>query len=372
MKFTISRDDLLHPLQRVASVTERRPKAASIFSNLLLSVEGQSLSLTTTDHETQLVCKVALPPEEVVADGSTTIPAHVLLDMCRALPEGAALKFSQEPDERVLLKSSNSKVHLATLPATDFVKIGEDEEGLLQISLPQSQLLDLINKVSFSMAVQDIRHYLNGLLLEVSDEHIRTVATNGHRLAMHTVTPGAGKETRQIIIPGKGVKELQGLLDESDGQITLSLGQNFLQVVSDNFAFTTQLVDGKFPDYQKVIPTKTDQVLLADKKMLMEGLRRSAVITAGDALRVVRLSLKADKLRVHSASSVFGEAEEILDAKFSGDDLEIGFNVVYLINVLEVLEGEQVSLGFSEANQSALLKGDESSAAQYVVMPVRL
>ncbi len=368
MKFAVSRESLLRPLQLVAGVVERR-QTMPVLSNLLLSVSGSKLLLTGTDLEVQLSATITLdaPADE---DGEVTLPARKLLEIWRALPDGADVRLALEED-RAVLRSGSSRFQLATLPAADFPAV-EEGPGALRLRVAQAELGQLINRTAFSMAQQDVRYFLNGMLLEVTPEHVRSVATDGHRLAMCTMTPGVETEPCQVIVPRKGVNELSRLLGEGDGEAQLTLGSNHLTLEVAGFSFVTKLVDGRFPDYEKVIPWGGQHEIIGDRRALREAFSRTAILS-NEKFRGVRLSLSSGLLKVQANNPEQEEAEEEIEVQFQGADLEMGFNVSYLQDVLNALETDEVRITVSDANSSALIESaPESSGAVYVVMPMRL
>lgn len=367
MKFSVSRDLLLRPLQLVTGVVERR-QTLPVLSNLLLTVDGSDLSLTGTDLEVQLLARVVLP-EPAAESGEITLPARKLMDIWRALPDGAKVDVALD-DQRVVLRSGSSKFQLATLPAAEFPGIDEGV-GELQLEMAQSRLRHLIDSTAFSMAQQDVRYFLNGMLFEVTPEHLRSVATDGHRLAMCTVTPGAGENRHQVIVPRKGVNELARLLADGEDNVRLDVGSNHLKAEVGGYSFITKLVDGRFPDYEKVIPRGGMRESIGDRQQLREAFARAAILS-NEKYRGVRITLAEGLMTVQANNPEQEEAEESIPVEFSGDSLEMGFNVSYLQDVLAVLGSEQVRFTVSDANSSALIEEPGGGDALYVVMPMRL
>jgi DNA polymerase-3 subunit beta len=374
MKFKIGRETLLRPLQLVSSVVERR-QTLPVLGNLLVQVSEDSLTLTGTDLEVELVGRVPLDAVEV--PGEVTIPARKWLDICRALPEGAELTITGE-DQRVRVQSGRSRFQLATLPASDFPSV-EDSDEDLSFTLRRIDLKHLIDRTGFSMAQQDVRYFLNGMLFEVSSEHVRTVATDGHRLAMCTL-PFAGLEgsaapatdaVRQVIVPRKGVIDLSRLLADDDAPITVRIGGSHLRAQVDDFVFTTKLVDGKFPDYQKVIPQGHEREFVGDRDSLRQAFSRAAILS-NEKYRGVRLVLEDGNLLVQANNPDQEEAEETVAVEYGGPPLEIGFNVSYLNDVLNVLDSDSMHMSLRDPNSSAILREGPDADALYVIMPMRL
>jgi len=366
MKFVISREALLRPLQLVAGVVEKR-QTLPVLSNVLLEIEGQQLSLTGTDLEVELVGRVTL--DEVGQEGAITVPAKKLMDICRSLPDGAQIEIEQE-EARVNVRSGRSRFTLSTLPATEFpnVEAIADEQSF---ALPQADLRRIIDRTSFAMAQQDVRYYLNGMLIEVTAESLRAVSTDGHRLATCVAQVAGLPETKQIILPRKGVLEMAKLLTDPEASVSLSLSTNHLRAQTEEFTFTSKLVDGKFPDYSRVIPKNGSNVMLADRTELRQVFNRTAILS-NEKYRGVRLVLNTDNLQVFANNPEQEEAEESTAVDYQGDALEIGFNVSYLQDVLGVVSTDQVKFTLSDANSSALIEEPEDSDAMYVVMPMRL
>ena len=366
MKTTIKREDLLGPLQQVIGAVERR-QTLPILGNVLLKSTGGDITVTATDLEIEMVSNVAAEGSE---DFQTTIPARKLLDICKALPDGSSINFNIE-ENRVSLNSARSRFTLASLPARDFPGLDEIEEQL-SFSIPQSQFKALFDKTSFAMAQQDVRYYLNGILLELSAGKIKLVATDGHRLALSEVELDTGvEEDRQLIIPRKAVLELARLLDASDSPAKCVLSQNHLRVEAGALVFTTKLIDGKFPDYQRVIPVDGNKTMEVDRETLKQSMSRIAILS-NEKYRGIRLTLSNGNLSIQANNPDQEEAEEELQVEYDEADMEIGFNVTYLIDVLNVLNSEKVQIRLKDSNSSAIMSDSKDSSSLYVVMPMRL
>ena len=366
MKFVISREAFLRPLQLVAGVVEKR-QTLPVLSNVLLETEGQQLSLTGTDLEVELVGRVTL--DEAAESGAITVPAKKLMDICRSLPDGAQIEIEQD-DARVNVRSGRSRFTLSALPATEFPNV-EAISGEQTFALPQAELRHLIDRTSFAMAQQDVRYYLNGMLVEVTASTLRAVATDGHRLATCCINVTGLQEAQQIILPRKGVLEMAKLLTDPEASVSLSLSTNHLRAQTEEFTFTSKLVDGKFPDYGRVIPKNGTNVMLADRTELRQVFNRTAILS-NEKYRGVRLVLSTDHLQVFANNPEQEEAEESLAVTYAGDSLEMGFNVSYLQDVMSVLDTDQIKLTLSDANSSALIEEPEDGDSMYVVMPMRL
>jgi len=367
MKFTISRDALLKPLNLVAGVVERR-QTLPILANVLMVLDGDRLALTGTDLEVELVGRVQLAAAG--ESGEVTVPARKLVDICKSLPEGSDIQFTAQ-DSKVTVKSGRSRFTLATLPAREFPNV-EDSMGTHQFTVKQGQLKRLIDRTAFAMAQQDVRYYLNGMLWEIKDKLLRVVATDGHRLAMCTL-PGKidASDDTQVILPRKGVLELARLLLQDDADIAIVIGSNHIRATTDDFTFTSKLVDGKFPDYQRVLPRSPDKIVLGSRLELRQAFTRAAILS-NEKYRGVRLKVTKNSLDIVANNPEQEEAEEAVAVDYQGDALEVGFNVSYLLDVLGVLSGEQVKLSLSDPNSSALLEESDVGDSLYVVMPMRL
>lgn len=368
MKFEISREALIKPLQLVTGVVERR-QTLPVLSNVQLVVENGVLSMTGTDLEVELIGR--LPVDSASAEGEITVPARKFADICKNLPENASISCDLA-DSKLTIRSGRSRFSLSTLPASDFPSI-EESEGTLSFTMAQSALKDMLDSTSFAMAQQDVRYYLNGMLFEVSPSYLRVVATDGHRLSMNThatVVEGfTGKQ--QVIVPRKGILELTRLLGDGDGKVTVTIGSSHIRASTETFTFTSKLVDGKFPDYDRVLPKGGDKVITADRQALRQSLSRTAILS-NEKFRGIRLLLSNDEIRILANNPEQEEAEETLAVNYQGDSLEIGFNVSYLLDVLGVLSTETVQIIVSDPNSSALVQASEDSDAIYVVMPMRL
>ncbi len=367
MKFSISREALLKPLQLVAGVVERR-QTLPVLSNVLLVADGQQLSLTGTDLEVEMVARVGL--DQPAEDGVITVPAKKLMDICKSLPDHVEIEFALS-GQKATLKAGRSRFTLSTLPANEFPNV-EDSPENLQLSLQQSQLKRLIDRTSFAMAQQDVRYYLNGMLLEVTGGGVRTVATDGHRLATtHCAVDTDLPSKLQVIVPRKGILELARLLEDSDAEAKVVVGSNHIRVSVGGYLFTSKLVDGKFPDYERVIPRGGDKVVLGDRQELRQVFNRIAILS-NEKYRGVRLALTDGFLQVSANNPEQEEAEETLAVDYHGDSLEIGFNVNYLLDALSILGDEMVRISLSDPNSSALIEELENSDSLYVIMPMRM
>lgn len=366
MKFKIQRESFLNPLQQVIGVVERRQTLA-VLANILLVADETGISLTATDLEVELHAQVAT---KVARKGEITLPARKLFDICRTLPDQAMIDVEVDQD-RTTLRSGKSRFVLATLPASEFPVI-DDVAGLWNITVPQAQLKQLIEKTHFAMAQQDVRYYLNGLLLEVSGKELRAVATDGHRLALAEIAVETSTtQVQQVIMPRKGIQELLRVLEDGDTPAQIVIGANHLRISLPETRFTSKLIDGKFPDYQKVIPKNNSKTILANRENLKQALTRTSILS-NEKYRGVRLSLASNILKIQSHNPEQEEAEEELEVTYQGDTLEIGFNVNYLLDAVNVLRGDDVQALMHDANSSCLLQAPNDPTCRYIVMPMRL
>jgi len=365
MKLRVARDILLKPLQAVIGVVERR-QTMPVLSNVLLVARGGELSITATDLEVELVATAEVT---VDAGGEITVSGRKLLDICRALPDGSDIDISVS-GEKLVVRSGRSKFSLATLPAAEFPSV-EDIKAGQTIEVSQEILGRLIEKTHFSMAQQDVRYYLNGMLLETSGKHLRAVATDGHRLALcEAKIDGANLEQQQVIVPRKGVLELQRLMD-GKGNLNIELGPNHVRIQLVGIRFTSKLIDGRFPEYERVIPKESSNELTADKSLLRGALQRTAILS-NEKYRGIRLIIRDSGVVIQAHNPEQEEAEEELEVSYSGEDIEIGFNVNYLLDALNAVEGEQVTLSVLDSNSSCLIRQPGRNDGKFVVMPMRL
>ncbi len=367
MKLSISRDQLLKPLQQVSGVVEKR-QTLPVLANVLMVVDAGKLALTGTDLEVELIARAELAGE--FGDGEITVPARKLLDICKSLPASAEIEIRQD-GQKLALKSGKSRFSLSTLPANEFPNL-EEGVGAFSFGIGQKALKKLIDKTAFAMAQQDVRYYLNGMLFEVTAGRLRTVATDGHRLAMCDAEARTETGDRmQVIVPRKGVQELARLLSDDDGEVTITLGSNHIRATVGNVTFTSKLIDGKFPDYERVLPKGGDKIVLANREELRQSLSRAAILS-NEKFRGIRLQLTPDLLRIQANNPDQEEAEEDVTVEYNGNSLEIGFNVQYLMDVLAVLDNATAKLTLGDSNSSALLQDAEGGSSVYVVMPMRL
>ncbi len=365
MKFTASREALLTPLQAVIGVVERR-QTMPILSNVLLIAKDGQLAVTATDLEVELVAEMEI---EAQSDGEITVSGRKFLDICRALPEGSKISVSLS-GEKLTVRSGRSKFNLVTLPAAEFPVV-EDIKAGQTIAVSQAALGRLIEKTHFSMAQQDVRYYLNGMLLETGGKHLRAVATDGHRLALcQADLEGGERDSQQVIVPRKGVLELQRLLS-GEGDLNIELGSNHIRIQLEGIRFTSKLIDGRFPEYERVIPKESSNELKADRAEFKSALQRTAILS-NEKYRGIRLVIRDSGVVLQAHNPEQEEAEEELNVEYAGEDIEIGFNVNYLLDALGAVEGDAVTLSVQDSNSSCLIRQPGNDDCTFVVMPMRL
>lgn len=367
MKFSLSRELLLKPLLLVSGAVERK-STLPILSNILLDVSGHSLTLTATDLELEMVSHTEIDNQG--DDGKITIPARKLLDICKSLPNDSILTF-ELIGEAIKISTGRSKYSLITLAASDFPNI-EEWKGDVEFNLKKAELLRLIESTHFSMANQDVRYYLNGMSIETEGNEIRSVATDGHRLAICKIAnEQLNLPVRQVIVPRKGILEIIRLLDPIEEEVQVFLGSNHIRIIDTEFSFTSKLVDGRFPDYRRVLPRNGDKVLETDKDELRQVLSRASILS-NEKFKGVRLNFTSSDLKITANNPEQEQAEEVIGVNFPYEDLEIGFNVSYVLDVLNAIKDNNVKFTLADANSSVVIEGSETGEALYVVMPMRL
>lgn len=371
MKLNLQRETLLKPLQRVIGVVDRK-QTLPILSNVLLKMHNNTLSITGTDLEVELIGQTLL--NDCSEEYKLTLPGRKLMDICRALPDNAPIELRHEK-EKIVLRSGRSRFALSTLPAEDFPNI-ESHESHLTFTLLQHQLRQLLQRTYFAMAQQDVRYYLNGLLLEIHPHQLRAVATDGHRLATNSIPVQAETNHQtQIIVPRKGVVELLRLLTDNEEHeyfVTITVSHNHIRIVSDDFTFTSKLIEGRFPDYERVIPKGGSKVISIDRDELKQALNRTAIL-CNEKFKGVRFELRPGILRILANNPEQEAAEEEIVIEYAGDDLDIAFNVNYLLDIVNTIDSGLVHLIFSDSNSSVLFKEEKHpDDSAYVVMPMRL
>jgi DNA polymerase-3 subunit beta len=361
------RDDLLAPLAAVSGIIERR-HTLPILSNVLIESREGQLSFLATDMEIQISARTGLAAAR--GEGGITVGARKLLDILRALPEAAEISLALQ-DKRMQVKAGRSRFSLQTLPAEDFPRLAAAAGEITRFALSQKSLRRLLGLVQYSMAQQDIRYYLNGLLMVVEERQLKLVATDGHRLAYASMPLAADVPRQEVIVPRKTVLELGKLLGETDDEVRVEVSSTQAAFLFGTIELVSKLVDGKFPDYTRVIPKEHRNRLQIDREELRQALQRAAILS-NEKFRGVRWVLTANNLKIVSSNAEQEEANEELEVQYSGDGLDIGFNVTYLLDVLNNVSGATVEACFGDAASSTLISAPGEKDFKYVVMPMRI
>jgi DNA polymerase III subunit beta len=365
MKTTQAR--ILSILQSVAGIVERR-HTLPILANVLIRKTGGALQVTTSDLEIQIRTTAEL--EGDAGNFTTTVGARKLIDILRTMPADQAVVL-ESSQNKLILKGGKSRFTMQTMPAEDFPVVQESPGFGPSFSVPQKTLKDLLNQVAFAMAVHDIRYYLNGILFVAEGKQLSLVATDGHRLAYASAMLDVEVPRQEVILPRKTVIEMQRLLSDADGAIEMQFANNQAKFAFEGMEFVTKLVEGKFPDYNRVIPKNHKNRITLGRVPLLATLQRTAILTS-DKFKGVRLNIEPGTLRVASNNAEQEEAVDELDIDYSGDSIEIGFNVTYLIDALSNMNQEMVKLELSDGNSSALFTIPDNATFKYVVMPMRI
>ena len=367
MKFSVNKDNLVNPVQMVSGAVEKR-QTLPVLANLLLKVDSGKLTITATDLEVEMSVNVNLEGEYI--EGDTTVPARKFLDICKSLSGDNPIQIVLD-ENKLRLSSGRSRFSLSTISAQEFPNI---EEAVFdnELTINSQQLKVLFEKTQFAMAHQDVRYYLNGMLLELNSNNLLSVATDGHRLALSKVEIQEHfDELIQAIIPRKGVLEASKVLSSSDEDCLLQLNSNHIRITLGHFIFTSKLIDGRFPDYDKVLPKNAQRLMVAEKDKLKDAFSRASIL-CNEKFRGVRLNLESNKLIIHANNPEQEEAEVELDVDYNDETLEIGFNVGYLMDSLNAIKSEKVRFNLGDSNSSVLIENADSSDSLYVVMPMRL
>ena len=364
----ISRDALLKPLQVVTGIVEKR-HTLPILSNVLLEKKDGRLDLIATDLEIQVStsCEASGSAKD---DQSLTVSARKLQDILRSLPDDAEVVLDAQAN-RVQLRAGKSRFNLQTLPAADFPMLGDAGAPLAQVQLTQKALRELLSLAQFAMAQQDIRYYLNGMLVVLEGEEIKVVATDGHRLSYASGKVEQAQEKREVILPRKAVLELSRLLADSDEPVNIQIYAGQVRFRFGTVDMITKLIDGKFPDYTRVIPTNYQKHITLSRAQLLQSLQRAAILS-NEKFRGVRWMLTTNALRISCTNNEQEEAQEELEVDYAGDALDVGFNITYLLDVLNHVHNEQIDCAFGDANSSMLVTLPDNPDYRYVVMPMRI
>jgi DNA polymerase III subunit beta len=370
MKLSVSKDALLGPLQQVVGVVEKRQTMA-ILSNVLLRTVDDRLLITGTDLEVQMIASASA---EILEPGEVTVPARKLLDICRSLPDGATLTMSCLQD-KISLQAGKSRFTLATLPAENYPAFDAASGFDFSIDIPAAMLRRALDKTLFSMAQQDVRYYLNGLMLELSEGVLRAVASDGHRLSLCEQTCSDSEDAnafRQIIVPRKGVLELQRLLsnEDDDARLSFELSSNNLRVSLGHVVFFAKLIDGRFPDYRRVLPKEIKWLLKIDRQEIKAALTRVSILS-NDKFRGIHLTLAQDLLSLAAQNPEHEEAEEEIAVEYAGKPFSVGFNVSYLLDAINNVDSTEVLFLFPEDAHSCLIQDAVTHDFKFIVMPIR-
>ena len=364
----LTRDELLKPLQAVTGIVERR-HTLPILSNVLIAKKQEKITLTATDLEIQISTSFSIGKDEA-EQTSLTVSARKLQDILRALPETSDTVLDAQ-NNRLQVRSGKSRFNLQTLPAADFPTFADPGTPEVRVAIAQRELKRLLLLVQYSMAQQDIRYYLNGVLLVLEDEQLKMVATDGHRLSYAAGPKYQGAEKREVIVPRKAVLELSKQLLDTDDQVEIQIYANQVRFCFSDVELITKVIDGKFPDYTKVIPTNYKKHIILERMTLLLSLQRAAVLS-NEKFRGVRWMLTGNSLRISCTNSEQEEAQEEIEVEYSGEPLDIGFNINYLLDVLNNVQAEKVDCAFGDANSSMLITMPDNSEFRYVVMPMRI
>lgn len=366
MHIRIDRDRLLTALQAVGGAVERR-QTLPVLGHFLFIVEEEILTVVGSDLELELSARL---PVAVTEAGSGTVPARKLIDICRNLPAGSEVVLRRD-QARLILQCGRSRYVLAGLEPTDYPRLaGEAVEW--RVELPQQAIGALLGQTQFAMALQDVRYYLNGLLLHFHHGSLRAIATDGHRLAYSEWAIGTeAPTTLQLIVPRKAVMEWSRLLNEEDATVLLEGSTQMLAVHLPGQTLRTKLIDGRFPDYQNVIPASSGQRLELEREELREAVQRAAVL-ANEKHRGVRLKIERDRLTLEATNTAQEAAEEVIEANYDGEPMEICFNASYVLDVLGVMRAERVRFHLRDSRSSSLVQAIDDSPARYVMMPIQL
>jgi DNA polymerase III subunit beta len=366
MQIKINREVLLKPLINVTGIVERR-HTLPILSNLLLEAKNNNIKLTATDLEMQISLNIA---SELQEELSTTISAKKFLDICRSLPEGIDIDMISK-DSRMTVKAGKSRFNLQTLPAADYPVMSKVSGETIKIQISQLEFKRLLKQVEFAMAQQDIRYYLNGLLLEVNENKLNLVGTDGHRLSFTSATLNQRYEKSEVILPRKTVIELIKLLDDSEEEVTIYIASGQVNFAFGEISLISKVIDGKFPDYNRVIPTAHGNTFTANRVEILTAMQRASILS-NEKYRGIRMVLSPNNLKLISTNTEQEEAEEELEISYNQESLDIGFNVTYLIDVLNNTSQENINFSFADANSSCLITVPEDNDYKYVVMPMRI
>ncbi|MDH5631401.1 MAG: DNA polymerase III subunit beta [Gammaproteobacteria bacterium] len=367
MQISIQRDELLKPLTYAAGVVERR-QTLPVLSNVLLQVKDGSLVITATDLEIEVVATTSV---KSATDGEITVPARKLLDICKSLPDDSIIEIKSEA-EKISVKSGKSRFSLVTLPATEFPNI-ETTNWDKEISLAQGAIRRILEKTQFCMAQQDVRYYMNGLLIEMQNKLLKAVGTDGHRMGVCDLVVDAltVDENSQIIVPRKGVLELIRFLEPSDASAVLRIGKNHIQVEFGDIKFTSKLIDGRFPDYTRVIPGKQTKSVSVDKEQFKKAIQRVSILS-NEKFKGIVLGVGNKAMNISTHNPEQEEAQEEIVIDYDQENTEIGFNSNFIVDAVSGLTGASIDIGLTDGNSIGSFTCKEDSDTLYLIMPMRL
>ena len=366
MNIKIDREILLKPLGNVSGIVEKR-HALPILSNLLLEGHQGKLKFTATDLEMQISTHIKT---ELADDFQITVSAKKLFDITRALPENSNIDIQIE-ENKVIVKAKKSRFNLQTLPPQDYPVMKKDENDSIELKLSQKEFKALLKQVDFAMAQQDIRYYLNGLLIEVKDKNINIVGTDGHRLSFTSLELKTPTNPAQVIVPRKTIVELVKLFGDTDDPVEISFSNNQVNFKFNDIDLITKVIDGKFPDYDRVIPQGHDNVFNIDRSLLLDSMLRASILS-NDKYRGIRMVVEEGNLKLVSNNSEQEQAEEELEIDYKGEKIDVGFNVTYLIDVLTNIQSDKLTFAFNDSSSSCLVTIPNNEKYKYVVMPMRI
>tara|TARA_Y100000588_G_C14257862_1_gene926331 strand:- start:1191 stop:2297 length:1107 start_codon:yes stop_codon:yes gene_type:complete len=366
-EITLNKQELLQPLLTVAGAVDKKQSLA-ILANILIKLNDDKAYLTATDLEIEMTA--VLPCESSQNAGAITVPAKKFVDIIRSLEDAACPKIIVE-DSKVALKSGRSRFKLATLPADGYPN-SEDEQSDFELQLPREKLLQLFQSTHFAMSQQDVRVFLNGLLLEVEPTELKAVATDGHRMAIAKLPFETGQQSQKLLIPRKGILEVMRLLSNiGDEHVTISAGKNHFKLITNQYKFVSKLIESKFPPYNKAIPKAQDKQVWIDKEQLKRALSR-IIILANEKSRAVLLDLQPNQLTLIAHNQEQEEAQEIIEAQTEGDPLKIGMNAVYLQDVLSYIQGPRLKMSLKDSESSILVESEQDDNFLYIIMPMKI
>ncbi|WWO98942.1 MAG: DNA polymerase III subunit beta [Candidatus Dasytiphilus stammeri] len=366
MQLIIQREKLLKPLQNINRILTNKP-LLPIINNVLMKITCNELLLTVTDLEMEISTKVILTKPYTI--GSITVSAKKLLNICRYLPENSNINISSI-NQKIFIYSGSSKFYLSTLPASSFPNV-EEWKTNIEFSIPSHVMRSLIEATHFSMSYQDVRYYLNGLLLETTANSLCAVATDGHRIAIYTIPITAILSKCSVILPRKCVIELLRLLKEHDTLLKIQIGSNNIRIHMNNYIFTSRLIEGKFPDYNQILHHNYDKIIIINREVLKKAFSRVSVL-CDNKLNEVHLHIRKNELKITGSNLYHEQAEEILPISYEGADIQINLNINYVIEVLYVLKCDEIKLSLLNSISSVQIKDVTSDSAIYVIMPIKL